>query len=215
MAFSAPSTTIQDDWAQPEKGYRFSEDSILLASLAFEAKEATRVGSAADLGAGCGVVGLEALVTGALSGIKALHLVEADANFLGYLQKNVKRAKNLINAPCKVEIHLKDWRDLNQGDFGGPLSYITSNPPYFTLQSGRSGVRGNSARRESRGGLAELIEAAFSLLKVNGIFTLSFPRCRTYELIKLIKRRFQAVSINYPSRAKSSLALITLQKADA
>ncbi|MDR2460959.1 MAG: hypothetical protein LBE38_09310 [Deltaproteobacteria bacterium] len=209
MAFTFNLSLTQDDWAQPQDGYRFSRDSILLAALAppFQG-----VRLACDLGAGCGVVGLEALVNGNYPSLKTLFLVEKDRSFLPFLESNIERARALMEKPPDIKILLKDWCNLSPADFGGPLDYLTSNPPYFDLISARPSRHGDLARRASGNKLADFVACAQRIMAPMGIFTLSFPKRRYYELVKLLSLGFRTLKIDYPPRRRSSLALITLQK---
>ncbi|MDR1298166.1 MAG: hypothetical protein LBO05_12540 [Deltaproteobacteria bacterium] len=80
---------VPRDYRQPPDGYRFSRDSILLARFA---RPVLARGRAADLGAGCGAVGLEALAAGRLRGLETLFMVEADRVFEECLAANVADA---------------------------------------------------------------------------------------------------------------------------
>ena len=56
---------------QPKNGYRFSIDSLLLTRFACDG---TRVSLSADLGAGCGVVGLGLLAAGQTCRVVAMEV---------------------------------------------------------------------------------------------------------------------------------------------
>jgi 16S rRNA G966 N2-methylase RsmD len=79
---------MANDYLQP-KGLHFSEDSIRLSEVA---PLSLLGGRAADLGCGCGAVGLEALAKGRLAGLKDFYFVEKLWAYQPYL------AKNLVNA---------------------------------------------------------------------------------------------------------------------
>jgi tRNA1(Val) A37 N6-methylase TrmN6 len=122
-----------DDWAQPARGYRFTGDSVALARFL----PGTLRGTAADLGAGCGVVALEALAQGRLAGASRVFLLERDPAFLPILLANAARARRLVPALPPVEAVIADWRDIAPADLGGPVSLAFSNPPYFRPGTGR------------------------------------------------------------------------------
>jgi tRNA1(Val) A37 N6-methylase TrmN6 len=101
-----------DDYLQPERGYRFSQDSILLARWC----PVRQTGRAADLGAGCGVVSLEALAFGRLEGLEELWLVEADQQFKKTLVANVERH---IAGVCGLEAPVLKARGIHSSGLKG------------------------------------------------------------------------------------------------
>lgn len=169
---------------QPPDGYRFSTDSILLAEFVSDLEAA----SAADLGAGCGVVGLCALEKGRLPGLKKMFFVERQPEFLACLERNLA----LYQPRTAVELILiaADWRELTVTDFGGGLDYTMANPPYYPLGSGRTGHRPTveAARRELHGGLGELIAALDRILNLSGHMALVLPARRRAELLELMSK---------------------------
>ncbi|MDR3154453.1 MAG: hypothetical protein LBW85_09355 [Deltaproteobacteria bacterium] len=124
---------VLSDWLQPARGYRFTRDSILLARYLPERSE----GIVADLGAGCGVVVLEALAQGRLAGVGRIVLVEKDPRFLSFLEANVERARDIVPGLPPVFTLIADWKDLSPADLGGPATLAASNPPYFAPGTGR------------------------------------------------------------------------------
>ena len=103
---------------QPEKGYHFSADSLLLAE--FVASDgADRV---LDLGAGCGIVGLAALEKAQVSAAKNMYFVELQESLFHSLTKNIA----LYQEKTATKLHhLKsDWRQLTKEKFQGPIDYI-------------------------------------------------------------------------------------------
>jgi tRNA1Val (adenine37-N6)-methyltransferase len=199
---------ISADWSQPEEGYRFSRDSVVLSGLLPERAP----GLAADLGAGCGVVSLEALASGRLKGLEGLYLVEREEYFLSSLAANVRRAGRLVSDPPETRILFKDWRDLGPGDFPGPLDLLCANPPYTPLGRGRMSPKPrNSARMELHGDLSSLLECAGRILKNGGLFCLSLPRIRLAELLRIGGRlSFLPEFFHFPAVKNSRLALVRL-----
>jgi tRNA1Val (adenine37-N6)-methyltransferase len=171
-------TTPEPDYRQPEKGYRFSQDSVLLARYAPQRAR----GRVADLGAGCGVVGLEALAQGRLRGLDELILIEAGESFRSSLEDNAQRFRK-PQGPT-ITVLMADWRDLDPDDLGGPLDYALANPPYFpTGSSGTPRTERHRARHETLGDLGEFLDAAKRLLKPSGRLAVCWPRARLDCLI--------------------------------
>jgi tRNA1Val (adenine37-N6)-methyltransferase len=178
---------------QPAAGYRFSTDSILLAEFA-DLKKARRV---ADLGAGCGVVGLCALEKDAGRAVEHLFFVEREESFFPALPLNV--ALYQPRARAALAVIRADWRRIKPEDCDGAFDYILVNPPYFPQKSGRpcrSAAR-EAARREAPGGLAQLCQALARLLKPAGRAAAVFPAARRADL----ERELAAVDIT-PARAR-------------
>ncbi|MDR1037089.1 MAG: RsmD family RNA methyltransferase [Deltaproteobacteria bacterium] len=128
-----PDRPVADDWLQPARGYRFTGDSVRLARFCPERAE----GSVCDLGAGCGVVLLEAACSGRLRGASGLVLVERDPSFLPLLEANVRRAMALVPDLPPVTVLIRDWRELAPEELGGQVRLACSNPPYFRPGTGR------------------------------------------------------------------------------
>ncbi|MDR2350760.1 MAG: hypothetical protein LBF41_09110, partial [Deltaproteobacteria bacterium] len=207
-----PKKPLRDDWAQPGNGRGFSEDSILLAG--FLPKRSG--GIAADLGAGSGVVGLEALVSGRLKGLGTLVLVEILAAFEPFLAANVARAESLLGDRDRPAIRtlIGDHRELAPEDLGGPADLLVSNPPYFPTKSHRVGKGPfGSTRHETDGTLADLIGTAERLLKPGGTFSLCLPRERTGELLEALRETTLEPSLFvFPPRKGARLLLTRLRK---
>jgi tRNA1Val (adenine37-N6)-methyltransferase len=201
---------MPDDYFQPEDGYRFSQDSIDLARFApFDMP-----GQAADLGAGCGVVGLEALTMGRLKGLERLFFVEAQQLFSQSLKENLKRHKSLYpHGPELCEIWA-DWRTIGLQAFNGPLDLILANPPYFPPgASGPLTWARNLARHQILGDLEALFKAAFLLLRLHGRLMLCWPRKQLPKLIKdAHKASLVPLRFSVPSRPSSALVLCELEK---
>jgi tRNA1Val (adenine37-N6)-methyltransferase len=201
------------DWAQPPRGYRFSEDSVLLAGFA----PGSLRGPDADLGAGCGVVGLEALAKGRLKGSTALFLVERDEGFLPYLQGNAALALASLPSPPRIIPLIRDWRELGLGDLGGPLAAILANPPYLPRGRGRFAKGdGAFAKGELFGGLGSLLAASRGLLAPGGTLTLSLPARRLGELASLARPEGLALGpLRFHGRGGSQLLLARLSSPPA
>lgn len=124
--------------------YRFSEDSIRLSLLARKFCRSDVRLSIVDLGAGCGVVGLELasmLDLGAhvvFCELQKDYLPILEANCLQLAQKKSSFTYEILNC---------DWSQIKRGEF----DLVLSNPPYFLDSAGKasSDLRTNTARRWS------------------------------------------------------------------
>ncbi|QGY39620.1 methyltransferase [Pseudodesulfovibrio cashew] len=144
---------------QPEGGYRFSLDSLLLACFARPGRRHVGV----DLGCGCGVVGLALLlrepgvtVTGVEIDTQSIEAAAANADSL------------LLSGKFSVmQGDVGSWRPEKVVDF------VVANPPYRELGRGRVS-RGDSratARFEDRGSFAGFARCAAVALKTRGKFS--------------------------------------------
>lgn len=146
---------------QPEDGFRLGTDSILLAQFISLPKQA-RI---ADLGSGCGTLGLllcasdpDCAVTG----------VELDERAHELAQENI--AANGLQG--RLSSVLGDVRDIRTLFGAGSFSCVISNPPYFPVGSGKVSRANGAARSEETLTLSELCAAASYLLPSGGRFAL-------------------------------------------
>jgi len=112
-------------YSQPDI-YHFSEDSVFLSEYALKHTQ-IEVSSLLDIGAGCGVVGLEFLRKSQHE-IKAAHFVESQDIFYPYLEENLK------DLDCDLAVvHKMDVKNLENLEF----DLILSNPPFYDPTKGR------------------------------------------------------------------------------
>ena len=144
---------------QPEGGYRFSLDSLLLACFARPGRRHVGV----DLGCGCGVVGL-----GLLLGNPGVTLtgVELDAQAVQATEANVEHL-HLAKQFKVVQGDVATWRPEKVVDF------VVANPPYRPLGKGRvsRGEERATARFERHADFAAFARCAAVALKTRGKFT--------------------------------------------
>ncbi|MFH1914045.1 MAG: methyltransferase [Pseudomonadota bacterium] len=161
---------------QPEGGYRFSLDSLLLACFA----RPGRGHAGLDLGCGCGVVGLALLlrqpdlrVTGVDIDPASLRAAEANATALHLADRY---------APVQGDVAL--WRP------DRAVNFVVANPPYRPLVSGRISPdkRYADARFESRADFTRFARCAAVALKTGGRFTLVHLAERLPELMDGLTR---------------------------
>jgi tRNA1Val (adenine37-N6)-methyltransferase len=159
---------------QPQKGYRFSVDSILLARFAAE-KSANR---AADLGCGCGVVALCLLRLGAAREVVGLDIQEE-------MVDRARRAAIRSAWRARASFVCCDMRRLAEQFAPGEFDLALSNPPYRPLSSGRLSPNPGLAmsRHEVSCRLSDVAGAAAYLLAAGGECCLVYPAARITALL--------------------------------
>lgn len=143
---------------QPESGYRFSLDSLLLACFASVGRRQQGV----DLGCGCGVVAL------------AMLLRQPDLTMTG-VELNLDYAS--IAEENAVNLHLTDKLTIEQGDVASwrpdkVVDFVVANPPYRELERGRvsQGDDRKMARFEDAASFEQFARCAAVALKTRGKF---------------------------------------------
>jgi tRNA1Val (adenine37-N6)-methyltransferase len=179
---------------QPECGYRFSVDSLLLSSFITLRENSDAI----ELGSGCGVITI--ILAKRFPSVK-FNGVEIQKDLCEFSEKNAEF--NEIND--RVEFINLDIRQISKHFSRNTFDYCLSNPPYREEGSGRiSPDRGRAiARHEIELTLNELIESAGYLLKDKGHFYMIYNCGRIAEMISSLKefdfypKRIQIV---YPFR---------------
>lgn len=159
---------------QPRRGYRFSIDSVILASsLLPKAGEVV-----VDLGTGCGIIPI--ILAFRYSGIKILG-IEIQKELAELAVMNV--AANRMHE-C-IRISHADIRTFSLEKIGAPVDWIISNPPYRKARSGRINPDAQRAlaRHEINLNLSQLMISVGRLLRVGGRFLTIYPAVRTTDLL--------------------------------
>lgn len=120
---------MNDDYLQPDF-YRFNQDSIELVKWI-----RTRVASSsaiADLGAGCGVMGLE---LARAFDPQRLELVELQDAFVPYLKANVAK---FLPSTVRFRIEMVSYAKWKPDQ---TFDLLVANPPYYLPQSGEASKR--------------------------------------------------------------------------
>ena len=169
---------------QPEKGYRFNSDSVILANLA-EIKAGEKV---YDLGCGAGIM---SLLVAAKKGAQVVGIELQDA--LADMAKRSVRA-NLYED--KVEIVRGDIRTLKEAFPAGDADAILLNPPYYKEGSGEVSHDGMQAiaRHEITVTLADELDAIAYLLKQGGRAYVIFPTAREREYVREVAAHGLAIT---------------------
>jgi tRNA1Val (adenine37-N6)-methyltransferase len=167
---------------QPQKGYRFSIDPLLLAD--FVGTSQGPLGRLCDIGAGVGVVGL---LLGKSDPRAQVTLVELQPRLAELCRKNA--AENGLADRCTVvegDVLSAPVRKLLPG---AGFDLVASCPPYY--QVGRGGVNPDSeeaiARHELHLPLGELVRAARRLVGFRGRVALVYPSPRLPELLSSLQ----------------------------
>jgi len=187
---------------QPEKGYRYNEDSVTLANFIEKIKKNATV---VDLGAGCGIISL--LLARKFDDIKVV-AVEVEPSLFDFLKKNIQ-LNQLDNRVIPI---LSDWRDLKK-QYNNCVDVVVTNPPFREPDSGRisSTAEKAVARHELRGGLEGLIDTARVMLKDKGVFYSVFLSERLVDLITLMRQKHiepKEILPVYPNHNKSSTVFL-------
>ena len=143
---------------QPEQGFRFSIDSVLLAYFA-KIKPMSRV---VDLGTGTGVIAMLL----AARGVTKIEAIEIDEKMANLAERNFK----LNGLQNTIGIHHADFRCISGRLPAGYFDLIVANPPYRRLGHGflNRDAKNASARHELTAGLQDVFVAAKHLVKYRG-----------------------------------------------
>jgi tRNA1(Val) A37 N6-methylase TrmN6 len=168
----APSTLPGFDalsLAQPQKGYRFGPESLVIADLLarFAPQSPDRV---LDLGCGCGVLGL---IASATTGAQAV-LVERNQEMAGFARRNLGRLPG-------AELRVGDLRDIDLPT----CDLVVANPPFFDpgdgTESGRASTR--EATHAFHGAVEEFVTVAARCLSSAGQCWVVYPADRLVRLL--------------------------------
>ena len=157
---------------QPERGFRLGTDSVLLAEFLTLPANA-RV---ADLGAGCGTLGLLLCARDPGCTVAGLELRESAC---ALAQENI--ALNTLSS--RLSVRQGDVRSIAAYFPAGSFDCVISNPPYFPIGSGKVSEDSAVARTEQCLNLDELCTAAAWLLPSGGRFALVHRPERLCDLI--------------------------------
>jgi tRNA1Val (adenine37-N6)-methyltransferase len=159
---------------QPERGYRFSIDSVLLAGFAAPFCR----GAVLDLGTGCGVLLL--LLSRLARDMDSGTGVELQGELLSFARENF-RDNGLEGRLRAVQ---GDFRREIAGIPPGAFDLVVSNPPYGPTGRGRRNPDPGkeTARHEVSCSLPELFAAARRFLAPGGRFALILPAGRLPDI---------------------------------
>ncbi len=158
---------------QPETGYRFSLDPVILAGHVFPGPEDRIM----DIGCGCGILCL--ILAGRYPGV-SITGIEIQKNLADLARKNAE----YNHMTDRIRIRHQDIRTLSVTDLPSPMDLVVSNPPYKKKSTGRVNPdRGRAlARHEITLDIETLAACAHLFLRPGGRLCLIFPASRTQDL---------------------------------
>lgn len=166
---------------QPEGSFRFSMDALLLAGYANPGKNNRLL----DLGCGCGVIALAALLSH-----KHLHAVGID--IAPELIDCARQNASLLGLEDRFKAYTLDLRELGASETPirpEQFDLVTANPPFRKANQGRKPL-GNMRRNalfEFAGTLPDFVKAAGFALRNKGSFYCIWSSERLAELICSLK----------------------------
>jgi len=165
---------------QPQRGYRFSVDAILLGRFA-RCRPGERV---LELGAGCGVV---SIMIAALYKPAAVVALELQPALAALIESNAALNRLDTISAIGADLRAREIARLAPASF----DLIVANPPYRRLNSGRQSpnLSRRIARDESGASLAEFVAAAARYARHGGRFAAIFAAARSAELIAELRAR--------------------------
>lgn len=187
--------------AQPQGGYRFSLDSLLLACFATPGRRHVGI----DLGCGCGVVGI------------GLLLRQPDLKIAGIeIDPDAVRSAEQNN----TDLHLIDRLTFERGDVASwraekVVDFVVSNPPYRGLGRGKvsQGDGRKAARFEDKADFAMFARCAANALKTKGKFTFVHLPERLPEIMAgLAKAKLEPKRMKMVHGRKDEVAKIMLME---
>lgn len=158
---------------QPQDGYRFSIDALLLANFVHLKKDERLL----DIGSGCGIIPIYLTKRGYTNQMVGVEIQ-------GRLHEASLRSK-AINGCDNVDFIRHDIRESPKELKKHHFHVIVSNPPFTKARSGRQSPRLPRlvARYETSLTLPTLVSVSSSLLHTRGRFCIIYPSRRLGELI--------------------------------
>jgi len=168
----------KSDWviAQPDKGFKLTLDSILLANFPLLGK----IKNIIEFGSGNGAVSLMLLLRK-----KGLNILAVEREKTAYqcLFETLKANKIKNITPI-----FSDFRDLTRRDFCFEADMIICNPPFFkkTERKKSRDLNKRCSRFEEFGNFNDYCKKAFEFLKHRGKFVFVHRTERLQEIIKIL-----------------------------
>ena len=166
--------------SQHLNGYRFSQDSILLAHFFTPSPEENIL----DLGTGCGIIALILAYRW-----PSIHLtgLEIQTDLLDLARSNVNRN----NFADQVQVVGGDLREVQRLFASGSYDRVVCNPPYYRVGAARLNPDPEQAiaRHELLASLSDIVKALDWLLVAGGRADFVYPADRTDELLDTLNSR--------------------------
>jgi tRNA1Val (adenine37-N6)-methyltransferase len=165
--------------SQPENGYRFSLDSLILAAHIHPKGNETVM----DLGCGCGIISL--LLARRYPDLKITG-IELQEELYDFARENI-----LANGFEKnIHVLCEDIRTFQPAKIDTGVDIIVSNPPYKKLGTGRMNPDPQRAvaRHETALSIDALVECSNRLIREQGFLCVIFPFDRLPDLSMALTR---------------------------
>jgi tRNA1Val (adenine37-N6)-methyltransferase len=192
---------------QPEEGYRYSMDPVILAAQAMPFPRCKII----DIGCGCGII---PLILGFRH--RNVHIIgiEIQSQLAELATKNID--ENQMSD--RIQILKKDVRsttsfDIQFYDNQGLADIIVSNPPYKKKDTGRlnPNIQRAIARHEIKLELSQFFSSARRFLKPRGQILFIFPADRLQDIVPgLMSHSFQLDWIQFVHTKKNKPAKLIL-----
>ncbi|WDP88970.1 MAG: methyltransferase [Desulfobacter sp.] len=158
---------------QPQNGYRYTLDPILLCSHVRPGKTEKIL----DAGCGCGII---PLVIGTRHPNTTITGVEIQRELAELAHVNITQN----HMTDRIRIINKDILELTKSDAGAPFDMVISNPPYKKVNTGRINPNHQKAiaRHEITLTISALFNAADNLLRPGGQIMIILPAERLFDL---------------------------------
>jgi tRNA1Val (adenine37-N6)-methyltransferase len=158
---------------QPEKGYRFSIDALMLAHQV----NPDRNQRILDLGTGCGIIAL--IVARKFPDIK-IYGIEIQESMARLAHFNVFEN----NLEGRIKVICADIKCLYPNDIEGSVDMVVVNPPFGKSGHSRFGndMAKTVAKHEVFATLSDVIEFSVRVLKNSGTLFMIYPAQRLTEL---------------------------------
>ncbi len=195
----------QLQFIQPQQGYRFSVDAVLLADF-LSAKPDERL---IDLGSGTGIIPLLSAVLTPAREIIALELQDR-------LAELAKRNIAINSLDHRIRIIQGDLRQVSQVFRAGEFDVLCSNPPYRKAGTGRRnpGEEQAIARHEILCSLDDVLTACKYLIKPGGkVFLIYLPERLSELLAGLSQYRLEPKRMRCVHSSKNTTASLVLVEA--
>ena len=159
---------------QPQQGFRFTIDPVLLAGFAQIKARETWI----DLGSGSGVLPLLLATREKLLQITGVEIDPDSAD-------RARRSVVLNKLEKQIDIIQGDLRNLRHSHAAQSCDAVITNPPYRRPESGRvsPGAERSIARHELHGSIDDFLEISRYLLKNGGRFYVIYLAERLPELL--------------------------------
>jgi len=165
--------------SQPENGYRFSLDSLILAAHIHPKGNETVM----DLGCGCGIISL--ILARRYPDLKITG-IEIQEELYDFARRNI-----LANGFEKnIRVLCEDIRTFQSAKIDTGVDIIVSNPPYRKLGTGRMNPDPQRAvaRHETALSIDALVECSNRLIREQGLLCVIFPFDRLPDLSMALTR---------------------------